>query len=164
MAELRWNCEKQDCYIKNARPMSHDFDGPYGTNPPRKIQVSDIDQTVEVDGYFVFVEYKSHYEMSEAQRRYYEQLSRLQGVGKENTVTVFYVVGDANQRQAEAFQECRNGKWTAWQNTNWQDMIERVQAFKDKARERHRANVIASRRPPTTPPAPEVAEVDQKSA
>jgi len=145
MAELRWNCEIQGCRVECAHPMMHDFDGPFGTNPPRKIQVSDIDCTIEVDGYFLFVEFKSHYEMSGAQERYYAALSKLKGAGGENTVTVFYVVGDANKRHSEAIRECRNGVWGEWETIDWPSLIDRVQTFRSAAQDRYREALSAKR-------------------
>lgn len=137
MAELRWNCEKQGCRVEVAHPMMHDFDGPFQTNPPRNIQCMDIDCTVEVDGYFLFVEFKSHADMEDGQRRYYERLTTLKGVCGSDTVTVLYVVGDANRRVCEAVRTCANGEWSEWDySLDWAGLINKVQTFKDACRSR----------------------------
>ena len=65
MAPIRQKCchETGFCFMANNHPKLEDFDGPHGTNPPRKIQGTDIDYCTEVDGYVLFREFKSslHY-------------------------------------------------------------------------------------------------------
>lgn len=154
MADLRWDCDMKVCRVKK-HPKTSDFDGSFGTNPPRNIQVTDIDCMYEVDGYFLFVELKEYDNLMidpeypstrpkfNGQRHAYEQLSKLQGVGEVDTVTVFYFVGDAVNRGDGEFRVCKQGKWTDPEKITWLELVKRVQSFKAEAGAAHRNRVIA---------------------
>lgn len=143
MAAIRQVCnDKNGCFMKNNHPKLEDFDGPYGTVPPRDIQSSDIDGFVEVDGYFLFKEFKSHHNISDAQRRAYEQLSKLDGGRK---CVVMHIVGHAAHRHAEEYRQCINGKWTEWTACTWDSAIEKAQSFMLEAKDRYRQEVLRKR-------------------
>lgn len=143
MAAIRQVCnDRNGCFMENNHPKLEDFDGPYGTVPPRDIQSSDIDGVVEVDGYFLFKEFKGHGDISRAQEKLYERLSRLEGGTK---CVVMHIVGQAAYRRAEQYRQCINGKWTEWTPCDWQGAIDKAQMFMIEAKERYRLSLERSR-------------------
>ena len=52
---LRWNCDDRGCYNVKHRPKIEFFAGAL----PGKIAMTDVDATTEVNGHFLFLEWKS---------------------------------------------------------------------------------------------------------
>lgn len=52
---LRWNCDRDGCFNRKHRPKIEIF----ADDLPRNIAISDIDGTVEINGHFLFLEWKS---------------------------------------------------------------------------------------------------------
>lgn len=143
MAAIRQKCchERKFCFMEENHPKLEDFDGPHGTNPPRKIQGTDIDYCTEVDGYVIFREFKSHYEIAWAQ----EKTLRTICDNAPNKHVIMLIVGDSARRHAEAYRQYFNGKWTDWVPCTWEQAIEKSQAFATEARDRERAKAVARR-------------------
>jgi hypothetical protein len=72
---FRWDCETSGCYNKALRPNFAVF----ANCLPGKISFTDVDATVEVNGRFLFLEFRSTApaDMKTGQRLYFERLTRL---------------------------------------------------------------------------------------
>jgi hypothetical protein len=143
MAAIRQKCchERKFCFMEENHPKLEDFDGPHGTNPPRKIQGTDIDYCTEVGGYVIFREFKSHYDMSWAQEK---TLCTICDNAPDKHV-IMVIVGDGSNRHAEAYRQYFDGKWTDWVPCTWEQAVEKSQAFATEAMDRARAKVQAKR-------------------
>lgn len=72
---LRWRCEDRGCFNVKHRPKIELFAESF----PGRIAMTDIDATVEVNGFFLFLEFKGGNvrEVPIGQRIYFERLTRL---------------------------------------------------------------------------------------
>jgi hypothetical protein len=70
---MHWNCEKQGCFNKKKRPKIEMF----AECLPGRIAFSDIDAAVEVEGNFLFLEFKDHDNIPKGQRIFFSRLTRL---------------------------------------------------------------------------------------
>lgn len=140
MVAIRHDCDTQGCFMKCHHPKMEDFDGDFGTNPPKFLQFSDIDSVIDVDGYILFVEYKSIRDISIGQNLLYTRLSMLED---GNKCVVFQVVGDGANRNAEAYRECIDGKWDKWIDIDWSSLRIKIQAFASEAKARHKVKHLA---------------------
>lgn len=147
MAAIRQKCnEKNGCFMENNHPKVEDFEGDFGTNPPRDIQFTDIDSVVEVDGYFLFLEFKDRDDLEKGQDICYRALTRLEAGDK---CAVLHVYGRAAHREAIMYRECLNGKWGGWVDCSWQSLRDKIQNFVPEAKARYRARL--AKNPPAKP-------------
>jgi hypothetical protein len=71
---LDWDCLFQDCYAIHGHANLELFKPCFGG----KIAMTDIDATVEVNGCFLFVEFKPFgFDLKQGQKIYFQQLTRL---------------------------------------------------------------------------------------
>lgn len=98
---MEWDCEKSGCFNKVKRPkfeVFHDcFHG--------KISMSDIDAAVEVNGNFLFIEWKSGGgKLKLAQKIFFERLTR------HKNIFVFVIEGDASTMEIEGYTTISGGE------------------------------------------------------
>lgn len=70
---MRWSCEKQGCFNKKKRPRIEMF----AECLPGRIAVGDVDGLVEIEGNFLFLEFKEHSSIPRGQQILFERLTRL---------------------------------------------------------------------------------------
>lgn len=111
---MRWNCRDKGCYNEILRPKIEVFASAF----PRKIAMTDIDATVEINGHFLFFEFKDlrgHQptQLPLGQRIYFTRLTSLH----ENITTV--VIG-GNIASMEFTHYCviKGGVISPWKQTS----------------------------------------------
>jgi len=115
------NCETGGCWNKKYRPNIEYF---YHALP-RKITMSDIDATVEVNGHFLFMEWKSFKgALPVGQRIYFQRLTEM-----SDRVTVVIVHGDCENMKVDHIMRVHHGKFSDWEPCSLIDLFERVAAW-----------------------------------
>ena len=100
---LRWDCIKNGCYKDNCIPDWGFLEEIF----IRGIRPTDIDGTVEINGYFLFLEWKNKTgKLSTAQSWYFERLTKL-----SDKITVYIFYGDSLLKPPiiEKIQIIKNG-------------------------------------------------------
>jgi hypothetical protein len=71
---MRWRCADSGCFNEKMRPKIEVF----AAFLPKRIAMSDVDGTVEINGYFLFLEFKSGLprELPLGQKIYFDRLTR----------------------------------------------------------------------------------------
>lgn len=123
---MRYKCDASGCYNLKHRPKIEMFAGCL----PGKIAVTDVDGTVEVNGRFLFLEFKSGQprDIPIGQRIYFERLTSL-----SPRITAAVICADAETMECRAINVVRRGRWSGWEITNLQSLQERIQAWGDHA-------------------------------
>jgi hypothetical protein len=97
---ILWNCKNSGCFNKKKRPKIEQFHNCFFD----KISMSDIDAAVEINGNFIFLEWKSDGgKLKVAQRIFFERLTRHKGI------FVYVVQGNAESMQVDGYWEISNG-------------------------------------------------------
>lgn len=119
---LRWICKERGlCWNKEHRPNIEYFTHYL----PRKISMMDVDATVEVNGNFLFMEFKSPgAPLLTGQRIYFQ---RITSVSKKITVVVVEAV--CRTMEIRRVLVIANGKIGAWQNCDLEGLCSRVEAW-----------------------------------
>lgn len=121
---IHHNCETKGCWNKKYRPNIEYF---YHALP-RKITMSDIDGTVEVNGHFLFLEWKSFKgALPIGQRIYFQRLTEL-----SNNVTVVIIHGDCETMHVEHIMRCRHGKFSDWEECDLETLFEKVKRWGER--------------------------------
>lgn len=115
---IRHDCQKQGCWNQVHRPRIEFFAGAL----PRKIAMTDIDATVEVNGSFLFLEWKSYAgEIPTGQRIYFERLTGLSA-----KITAVIVAGNPETMEVTAIQRFYRGKSSGWIPCDLEQLFDRV--------------------------------------
>lgn len=121
---IRHECETQGCWNKVHRPRIELFAGAL----PRKISMTDLDATVEVNGSFLFLEWKSYAgEIPTGQRIYFERLTSL-----SEKITAVVVAGNPELDTVEAIQTFSKGKARDWEECDLEGLFERIKRWSSK--------------------------------
>ena len=95
MAKMRHNCGKNGCYLKVLHAPIHLFDGCFGGS----IEMMDIDGTVERNGHFLHLEWKTlDAPLHKGQRIYFERRTQ----DKHGKDMAYVVWGPVNPEDATA--------------------------------------------------------------
>lgn len=122
-----WDCGQRGCWNTKCRPNIEFFKGAL----PRKIAMTDIDGTVEVNGSFLFMEWKSYVgKIPTGQRIYFQRLTKI-----SDKITAVIVAGDAETMRVDSIQRIHGGKIDGWIDCDLEELFERV------GRWAHRADV-----------------------
>lgn len=124
---MRWDCGERGCYNVKHRPKIENF----ALALPGRIAMTDVDATVEVNGHFLFLEFKSGEprELPSGQRIYFQRLTAL-----SRRITCVIVCGDAEHMQVRAIRTIYKGVVHAWQKCDAQELFERIQAWAKRVR------------------------------
>lgn len=115
---LKWNCEANGCWNVACRPPLEYFAAAF----PRKIGMTDLDATVELNGHFLFLEWKTNSgEIGVGQRVYFQ---RLTAVSKRITVVV--VAAGKSPVDVEKVMVIHDGRLHDWQQCTFEELYERV--------------------------------------
>lgn len=120
------DCEKGGCWNKQYRPNIEYF---YHALP-RKLTMSDIDGVAEVNGSFLFLEWKSHKgPLPVGQRILAERLTRI-------STKITYVVVQhepGSTMSIENIMVVHDGKFSGWQECTILDLNDRIDAWAKRA-------------------------------
>lgn len=116
---MRWNCDSRGCYNVKQRPKIEYFAGAL----PGKIALSDVDATCEVNGHFLFLEWKSGdpREIPTGQRIYAQRLTAL-----SPRITYVIVCGDAETMSVTHVRSARKGVLHDWQECDLEGLFDRI--------------------------------------
>lgn len=118
---IKWDCERNGCWNAACRPPIHFFCDCF----PRKISMTDIDATVELNGHFLFLDWKSHPgELSTGQRIYFKRLSEL---SKRIVCIVVYAANNPND--VEQVKVIYDGHEGQWEPCTLDDLVERMRRW-----------------------------------
>lgn len=110
---MRWDCYKDGCFNLKQRPKFAVFDDVF----PRKINFSDVDGIVEINGLALMLEWKSTQRgIPTGQRIMFERITR------GGNISVIVVAGDAERMSVNSFGKFFNGKWSGWKDASMQDV------------------------------------------
>jgi hypothetical protein len=99
---LNWKCEERGCFNVLRRPKIEEYAGCF----PGRIAMTDIDATVEVNGHFLFLEFKGGRtgDLPTGQRLYFERLTRL-----HRHITAVIISGDSQTMAINAIRIISKG-------------------------------------------------------
>lgn len=119
------DCEKSGCWNVKYRPNIEYFAHAF----PRNISMMDIDATVEVNGSFLFLEWKSFSgEIPTGQRIYFERITQL-----SPKITAVIVVGDCETMTVQSYQIFSDGKAHEPVSCNLDDLFLRIERWASRA-------------------------------
>ena len=124
---MRWNCDLKGCFNKKHRAKFGAFDGCF----PGAISLTDVDATVEINGYFLFLEFKAERYLPDGQKIYFRNLTR-----QRPKIKVIVVVGDAETMECSALSQIVNGLVGPWENTSLHELRDRLKKWADDAHSR----------------------------
>lgn len=119
---LRWDCAERGCYNVKHRPKIEFFAGAL----PGKIALTDIDASCEVNGHFLFLEWKSGEprDLPTGQRIYAQRLTDI------SPRFVYVVVcGDAETMEVRHVRLVWKGLIHPWQECDLEGLFERIQIW-----------------------------------
>lgn len=118
---MRWNCENNGCWNVKYRPNIEHF----ANALPRKIAMSDIDAVTEVNGHFLFLEWKSYQgEIPIGQRILFERITKL-----SPNITVVVVAGDCETMNVSSIQRIKGGEFSSWVSCDLQGLFDRIERW-----------------------------------
>ncbi len=123
---LRWSCANGGCYNVVHRPKIEVFAECF----PGKIAVTDVDGSVEVNGRFLFLEFKGGEprDLPVGQRLYFQRLTAL-----SKKVVAIVVCADAETMRVRAYRTIWQGRVGDWRVSNLDDLKGRIRTWANKA-------------------------------
>ena len=117
---MRWDCEKQGCFNRIKRPKIEVFADCF----PGRISFGDVDGVVEIDGHFLYLEWKpAQTTIATGQRILIERRT------SDGLSTYLIVAGNAETMQVESYAIAWNGKLHPWQKASLEDVKERIRGW-----------------------------------
>lgn len=123
---LRWDCEDRGCFNVKHRAKIEVF----AECLPGRLAFTDIDATAEVNGHFLFLEFKSGgpRDIPTGQRIYFERLTAC-----NDKITAVIVCGDAETMAVKAMCVIHTGKVRQWELIDLPGLKVRIKRWSDKA-------------------------------
>jgi hypothetical protein len=111
---IRYNCEKQGCFNKHCRPKIEVFAGCF----PGRINFGDIDACVELNEWFLFLEWKrQRHDFGGAQRKVFQRLTKA-----NSQISAVVVCGDPLTMQIDEISVIKNGEQSGWTDCSLQKL------------------------------------------
>ena len=122
---MRWDCrpDKDGCYRQLGQPDLSVLDECF----PGRIAMTDVDGLVEINGHFLFIEWKRHGDVPAGQRIMFERLTRFP------EFTILLILGDPGTMAVERYDTFRGGRRTGWRDCNLSELKRRVRVWADRA-------------------------------
>jgi hypothetical protein len=117
---LRWDCEKQGCFNRLKRPKIEAFAECF----PGRINFGDVDGVVEINGHFLYLEWKAEEVPLKTGQRILIERRTLDGLS-----TYLIVAGDAESMKVERYAVAWNGKIGAWEDATLDDVKARIKSW-----------------------------------
>jgi hypothetical protein len=131
---MRYNCEKQGCFNQKMRPKIEMFSDCF----PGAISFGDVDAVVEMNGYTLKLEWKSHSgSLPRGQQIMYGRTTRY---GME---TVICVHGNAETMDVKAYGLFWSGSWRGWVDGSLEDLTRQIKGWADWASKQPSTESIA---------------------
>ena len=123
---LRWKCENSGCFNEKKRAKIEIFAKCF----PGRIAMSDVDATVEINGHFLFVEFKDGRSMDvpSGQRIYFE---RITAISPKIVAVIAHM--DIEAMSCRAIKVIKLGVTGAWEICTTETLIERMDAWAKRA-------------------------------
>lgn len=117
---MRWNCLEEGCFNHKARPKLEQF----AACLPRNAAFTDIDGATEINGRFMFQEWKSRNDsLGTGQRLMFERLTKA--LGKKSVVLVIH--GSAKDMRVWGLQVIQDGKTSQQEKCNLKELQKRIE-------------------------------------
>ena len=119
---LRWKCGERGCFNEKHRAKIEIF----AEDLPGRIAMTDVDATVEVNGRFLFLEFKSGdpRQLPIGQKIYFQRLTEL-----SSRITVCVVCADAETMAVRAVCVINKGEVGGWEICSTARLKERIRAW-----------------------------------
>lgn len=124
---MRWRCEDRGCYNIKHRPKIEVF----AECLPGKIAFTDVDASTEVNGRFLFLEWKGEgvRDIPTGQRIYLERLTRL-----SPAIQAVIVSGDPESMTCRAIKVACHGRISDWQICTLDALKGRIRSWATRAK------------------------------
>ena len=122
---MRWDChpDKDGCYRRLGQPDLTLLDECF----PGRIAMTDVDGLVEINGRFLFLEWKRQGEVPAGQRIMFERLTR------HPEFTVLVILGDPASMAAERYDVFQGGRRRGWRDCDLPELRRHVRAWARRA-------------------------------
>ena len=122
---MRWDCspDKDGCYRRLGQPDLTVLDECF----PGRIAMTDVDGVVEINGHFLFIEWKRRGDVPAGQRIMFERLTR------HPEFTILVVLGDPATMVVERYDVFRGGRRRGWRACDLSELERHVRAWADRA-------------------------------
>ena len=123
---LRWDCNDKNkgCFNVKQRPKLEIF----AKDLPRRIAFTDVDQTVEINSRFLFLEWKSHRSIPRGQELYAKRITAL-----SDKITFIFVRGDAETMEVSETMTAFQGEFGEWEACDIDRLHWRIRRWADRA-------------------------------
>lgn len=131
---MRWECEKQGCFNKLKRPKIEVFADCF----PGKISFGDVDGVVEINGHFLYLEWKPNTAISTGQRILIERRT-------EDGLSAYLIVaGNAETMEVKQYAIAWNGTINPWMVGTLDDLKNRIRNWVAIARKTRAVQTVPS--------------------
>ena len=122
---MRWDCspDKDGCYRRLGQPDLTVLDECF----PGRIAMTDVDGLVEINGRFLFIEWKRRGDVPAGQKIMFERLT------KHPEFTVLVILGDPASMTVERYDVFRNGRRRGWRDCDMRGLKHHIRAWADRA-------------------------------
>ena len=129
---MRWDCspDRDGCYRRLGQPDLTVLDECF----PGRIGMTDVDGLVEINGRFLFIEWKRRGDVPAGQRIMFERLTR------HPEFTILVVLGDPGTMTVERYDVFKDGRRRGWRDCDLCTLKRRVSAWADRASRAARAS------------------------
>jgi hypothetical protein len=121
MRKMQWDCAKAGCFNEE-----HRLDFSYFKPAlPGRISFTDIDGVLEINGYFLFLEMKSHQnDLPRGQQICFEQLTK-----ESDKKVVVFLCGKAKGMRITLMRHLYNGVYSDWEPCDLNGVIQFIEEF-----------------------------------
>ena len=122
---MRWNCspDRDGCYRERGQPDLTVLDECF----PGRIAMTDVDGLVEINGRFLFIEWKRRDDVPTGQQIMFERMTR------HPEFTVLVIVGDPATMAVKRYDVFRDGARKGWRDCDLSELKRHVGGWADRA-------------------------------
>ena len=122
---MRWDCspDKDGCYRRLGQPDLTVLDECF----PGRIAMTDVDGLVEINGRFLFIEWKRGGDVPAGQRIMFERLTR------HPEFTILVILGDPRTMEVERYDVFRDGRRKGWRECGLSELKRHVRTWAERA-------------------------------
>ena len=122
---MRWDCspDKDGCYRRLGQPDLTVLDECF----PGRIAMTDVDGLVEINGQFLFLEWKRRGDVPAGQRIMFERLT------KHPEFTILVILGDPATMAVERYDVFQGGRRRGWRACDLPELRRRVRTWARRA-------------------------------
>ena len=122
---MRWDCspDKDGCYRRLGQPDLTVLDECF----PGRIAMTDVDGLVEINGQFLFIEWKRRGDVPAGQRIMFERLTR------HPEFTILVILGDPATMAVERYDVFQGGRRKGWRDCELSELKRHVRAWAERA-------------------------------